>query len=154
MSSERPAFKVALGLHLVTWLVNSSQCWYRTSPKWQGWFIMPGLCKQEDLCRTPAFLLGVWDYGLCSAKGAYRTLGASSLWASLVDSTCCHYWLLENEAYPAWLHWERTLGSLCLVSSRSHSTHTSLSWVCFVSFHCNESYLWVLLSFFIYYYCC
>lgn len=45
----------------------------------------------------------------------------------------------ENQAHHVSLHWERTLGSLCLFSSRLLPMHFSLCWFCCVSFHDTKS---------------
>lgn len=63
---------------------------------------MPGLFKKYDLFWTPAFLSGVWHFGMCLAKDLYvtssqKTLGAEFFnglpWAE-TRPTCCYIFII------------------------------------------------------------
>ena len=96
---------------ILGWCVGTST-W---GENWGEW--LPGLklYKPQGSCRTPAFLLGAWNYGACQAETAHVISSQQNFWWATFHM-CCHN-LLRGwgggkrpirrgplEAWP-WLPW-------------------------------------------------
>lgn len=115
---------------------------------------IPRTGKNGSLCLNyimwsmlnSCFPSGSLEFGMCQAEvptwPASKKLWALGLqWAFLVNISHVLSQLYSRKVCPVLTQQGKTLGSLHLVSSGLYPECLSLCWCCFVSFHCNKTWL-------------
>lgn len=124
-------FRLALKCSLVTWLGNSFSPWYKIllNDDSGSLFLTCTMRLMLSICFFSDSVEFQWSWLIM-----WRTLprpppqipglpGSRELAWSITLRMCCHSWWVDEWGSSCTIHWERTLVSLCLVSSELHPRH-------------------------------